>query len=506
MRPFHFLFFFLFLGTQNWAQIPHWLGGVDDNSAKIKAFPSSEQAKQEAVWEILDPASGKIRRIRLRLRKIGSHSIWSAHATELDENRLYLYRLLVKGQDTTYTGNFRTFSQRPISFRFALSSCSFRPGSPAYIPIMEFKPSLFLHLGDLHYENIETNRIEDHIKPYLDRFLLGKKEQALCLQVPMAYIWDDHDYCGNNSSGPSACGDAARAAYLSAFPAYEPYRMGAGLAHSFQQGSVRFIVLDLRSERRDSNIMSAEQMQWFKAELLKSHQSHLLSVVLSSVSWYGNEQDNWGGFPKQRQEILDFVNEQGIEKLVWMCGDAHMNALDDGRNETYPLKKAPQIPFPVIQAGSLLSFGSHKGGSYSHGDFVNPLGAGQWVECQAIDNGEGALALAVEGKQMMAGFLEPKTIFQETFFWSIPHTKTVSAKFDVDSSKGVFQVKISNPDRQSGTIYRLRTGNGSILDAAATGSSDQLLLSTANSSGIGPLFLEEEHGDYKRVYGLKSAP
>jgi hypothetical protein len=189
-----------------------------------------------------------------------------------------------------------------------------------------------------------------------------------------------------------------------------------------------------------------------------------------------------------------------------MCGDAHMNALDDGRNESYPLKKAPRIPFPVIQAGSLLSFGSHKGGTYSHGAFVNPLGAGQWVECQAIDNGEGALALAVEGKQMMAGFLEPKTMFQETFFWSIPQTKPVSTKFEVDSSKGVFQVKISNPDRQSGIIYRLRTGNGRILDAAATGSSDHLLLSTANSSGIGPLFLEEENGDYKRVYGLKSAP
>lgn len=506
MRSTYLLLLFSFICVITRAQIPHWLGSVDISSAKIKAFPNAGQAKLDAVWEILDPATGKIKRVRPSLRKIGSNFIWSAQATELDENRLYLYRLLVKGQDTAYSGSFKTFSQRPISFRFVLSSCSFRPGSPAYIPIMAFKPSLFLHLGDLHYENIESNRIEDHIKPYLERFLNGKKEQALCQQVPMAYIWDDHDFCGNNSAGPSPCGDAARAAYLSAFPAYKPYRVGAGLAHSFQNGRLRFIVLDLRSERKDSSLMSAEQMQWFKDELLLSHRNNFLSVVVSSISWYGNEQDNWGGFQKERQEILDFVNEEGIEKLVWMCGDAHMNALDDGRNEPYSLNKARKIPFPVVQAGSLLSFGSHKGGNYSHGAFVNPLGSGQWVECHAIDNGEGALALTVEGKQMMAGYLEPKILFQETFFWTIPQSKSSTNSYTVQSNKGEIQVKISDLNQQPGTIYRLRAGNGIILDAAATGTSGHLLLSASASNFNGPLFLEEEHRDYKRVYGLQTTP
>jgi len=486
-------------------QIPHWLGGVDAHSARLVAFPSTPQSKNQGYWEILDPASGIIRRLPLKTQILGKSLVWAAKATDLDEHRAYLYRLIATGQDSSYSGSFNTFSNRPAGFRFVASSCSFALGSPAYLPMMDFYPQLFLHLGDLHYGDINSTQVEDHLRAYLTRFLMGKKEQAFCQRVPMDYIWDDHDYCGNNSAGPSACGNAARDAYLGAFPGYAPYRQAAGLAHSFQNGRVRFIVLDLRSERTDSTIMSREQMNWLKEELRYAHRNNQLALILSSVSWYGNETDNWGGFPEERQEIIAFMEQNNLHRVAIICGDAHMNALDDGSNASVlnpnqatnnPAKKA----IPVIQAGALLSFGSNKGGSYSHGAFVNPLGAGQWVECQIVDNDAGAIALRVTGQQMMAGYLEPKTLFHETFFWPLPTSKKHLDLFSIERVGKQLNITISSNAETAGSLYRLRTSKGSILDAAAAGELSTIKLSATLPLESEALFLEEERLGFNRVF------
>lgn len=485
--------------------MPLWLGGVDSHSAKLTAFPSEQQSKREGIWEILDPASGIIRRLPFETQKIGNTVLWKAEARDLDENRSYLYRLIAQGQDSSYSGSFRTFSKQPLGFRFVGSSCSFALGSPAYLPMMEFYPHLFLHLGDLHYADVQSPQIEDHLKPYITRFLNGKKEQRFCLQVPMDYIWDDHDYCGNNSAGASPCGNASRAAYLSAFPGYEPYRKAAGLAHSFQNGRVRFIVLDVRSERSDSAIMSPEQMNWLKQELLLAEQGNQLALILSSVSWYGNESDNWGGFSAERKEIMEFMELNNLRRVAMICGDAHMAALDDGSNAPLlngneEIKKSFKTGFPVIQAGALLSFGSNKGGSYSHGAFVNPLGAGQWVECQIVDNDAGAIALRVTGQQMMAGYLEPKTLFHETFFWPLPTSKKHLDLFSIERVGKQLNINISSNAETAGSLYRLRTSKGSILDAAAAGELSTIKLSATLPLESEALFLEEERYGFNRVF------
>jgi hypothetical protein len=505
MKAWLLFLFASLIGPKSLGQMPLWLGGVDSHSAKLTAFPSEQQSKREGIWEILDPASGIIRRLPFETQKIGNTVLWKAEARDLDENRSYLYRLIAQGQDSSYSGSFRTFSKQPLGFRFVGSSCSFALGSPAYLPMMEFYPHLFLHLGDLHYADVQSPQIEDHLKPYITRFLNGKKEQRFCLQVPMDYIWDDHDYCGNNSAGASPCGNASRAAYLSAFPGYEPYRKAAGMAHSFQNGRVRFIVLDLRSERSDSAIMSPEQMNWLKQELLLAEQGNQLALILSSVSWYGNESDNWGGFSAERKEIMEFMELNNLRRVAMICGDAHMAALDDGSNAPLlngneEIKKPFKTGFPVIQAGALLSFGSNKGGSYSHGAFVNPLGAGQWVECQIVDNDAGAIALRVTGQQMMAGYLEPKTLFHETFFWPLPTSKKHMDLFSIERVGKQLNIAISSNAETAGSLYRLRTSKGSILDAAAAGELKTLKLSGNWPKDSGPLFLEEERLGTHRVF------
>ena len=505
MKSFLVFFFLGLLIPKAASQIPHWVGGLDSHSAKISAFPTARQVKSQGFWEILDPASGIIRRLPMETRKIGTTYVWTSKAADLDENRTYLYRLIAPSLDSSYSGSFKTFSNRPTGFKFIASSCSFALGSPAYLPMMDFYPQFFLHLGDLHYGNISSPQIEEHLRPYLTRFLNGKKEQAFCQRVPMDYIWDDHDYCGNNSAGPSPCGNAARAAYLTAFPGYSPYRQAAGMAHSFQNGRVRFIVLDLRSERTDSTIMSKDQMNWLKQELLEAHQENQLALILSSVSWYGNDLDNWGGFATEKNEINTFIEYHAIDKVAMICGDAHMNALDDGRNAQLPspnqeYKSSFYQKFPIIQAGALLSFGSNKGGSYSHGAYVSPLGAGQWVEFQVIDNEFGAIALQVAGKQMMPGYLAPTPLFHETFFWSTLPSKKQAEWINLERLENKLSLTLSISAETAGSLYRLRTFKGHILDASATRELNTLKLVGNWPQNAGPLFLEEERLGSFRVF------
>jgi hypothetical protein len=251
--------------------------------------------------------------------------------------------------------------------------------------------------------------------------------------------------------------------------------------------------------------MSREQMNWLKEELRYAHRNNQLALILSSVSWYGNETDNWGGFPEERQEIIAFMEQNNLHRVAIICGDAHMNALDDGSNASVlnpnqatnnPAKKA----IPVIQAGALLSFGSNKGGSYSHGAFVNPLGAGQWVECQIVDNDAGAIALRVTGQQMMAGYLEPKTLFHETFFWPLPTSKKHLDLFSIERVGKQLNITISSNAETAGSLYRLRTSKGSILDAAAAGELSTIKLSATLPLESEALFLEEERLGFNRVF------
>ena len=66
-----------------------------------------------------------------------------------------------------------------------------------------------------------------------------------------------------------------------------------------------------------------------------------------------------------------------------ISGDAHMLALDDGSNNIYASEGVAS--FPVIQAASLDSIGSIKGGDYSE----KPIkGRKQWGVLHFTDDGQ----------------------------------------------------------------------------------------------------------------------
>jgi len=320
----------------------------------------------------------------------------------LTPDRHYYYAVEVGGAlDTLRIGQFRTPPVGPFSFTIAMGACAMTGSSrPVFDVIRRQNPLFFLHLGDMHYENIDAADPEVYREAWRG-VLRSRSQSALYRSTPIAYTWDDHDFGPNNSDRLSPGRSAARQAYREMIPHY-PLAAGAGDApihQAFSIGRVRFILTDLRSSRtpvrswqQNPSMMGERQKDWFKQQLLAAKQRGELIAWVNVVPWSSRphpESDSWGGYAAARREIADFLKEHAITNLVIISGDAHMVAMDDGTNSDYATGGG--APIPVLQSAPLDQAGSRKGGPYSEGAIpgqtVFPPHDGQFTLMTVEDEG-----------------------------------------------------------------------------------------------------------------------
>jgi phosphodiesterase/alkaline phosphatase D-like protein len=358
-------------------------------------------------------------------------------AAGLDPNTQYYYALEVNGSVLLdERGTFKTFppADQPASFHFAFASCA-RTGSdnPVFDTIRGLHPLFFLHTGDLHYLNITSNALVKFRMGY-DRVLIAPRQSRLYRSVPLVYIWDDHDFAGNNSDRGAPAHFAARYVYEEYVPHYNlpAGTGGVPIYQSFTVGRVKFILTDLRSERDpvktpdtpNKSMLGAKQKAWFKNELLAAKGKYPLIFWVSSVPWIGNtgvnyypingnvtgfihqrnarqfkrdpataeddrnvknDDDFWGAFSYERREIAEFIRDNHISGVCILHGDSHMLAADDGTDSDYA--NAGGAPLPVLCAGPLDQSASIKGGPYSQGVYKARNGEGCFGSVQVRDAG-----------------------------------------------------------------------------------------------------------------------
>jgi phosphodiesterase/alkaline phosphatase D-like protein len=293
-------------------------------------------------------------------------------------------------------GTFLTPQVGAQSFTVTAGSCA-RTGSNGAVfdAIRAEQPLLHLALGDMHYENIESTDPARWIDAW-GRALTTPAQSALARSVPMAYVWDDHDY-GPNDAGATAVGrSAAREAYRRAAPHYDLAAGDHPINQAFSIGRVRFVLTDARSERTGSTVLGEAQLAWLFDELASASRSHAVVVWMNSNPWIGEADptaDGWAGVPGERERIGSFLEDEGIQNLVMVSGDAHMEAIDDGTNSGY----APGGGggFPVLHAAPLDRPGNIKGGPYSHGAIA---GAGQYGVIDVLDDGGDEVRVTLSGK------------------------------------------------------------------------------------------------------------
>jgi hypothetical protein len=335
----------------------------------------------------------------------------------LNLNTKYFARLLNSGFNTVGNSVASFSTPGEGSFKFAFASCStsnLNSASNAIIydnianKAINNELDFFIHLGDMHYRDIATNNEADFHKAFDDVF--NAPRQNNCWKnLPMYYMWDDHDYGPNDTDKNNPSRQAAIAAYRRRVPHPELAKNGPEDSpyYSFIRGRVRFIVTDIRSERepkgtypsnsQSQQVFSPQQKEWFFNELLTAKDNNQIIIWANTKPWVSSIEDgkdDWGGYHAARLEIVNFINQNNLNnRIVIISGDMHALAYDDGSsfNNFGNLK--------VCHAAALDQTGSSKGGPYTLGPIrIPPNGSvSQYGIIEINDSGGQSLNIRFKG-------------------------------------------------------------------------------------------------------------
>lgn len=297
-------------------------------------------------------------------------------------------------------GSFTTLAIGPQSFYFVTGSCIYNSDHVVYEIMQNAQPLFFTCMGDLHYGNPNSaTDIHVHHNMYDSLVLSKQRAAAFFKEVPIAYVWDDHDFSGNDSDSSAVGKENAQQAYRDYVPHYALPATNGAIYHAFTVGRIRFILTDLRSDRYDSSMLGATQKLWFKNECIAARDRQQIIAWISSTTWNGTNVDNWGGFPGERRELADFFNDSLIKNMFIICGDAHMLGIDDGSDGDFSTASANPNLYPIFNAAALNQGGSYKGGTFSEGGvFPNPgIYDGQFGLVQVIDSGDAMICINFYG-------------------------------------------------------------------------------------------------------------
>ena len=252
----------------------------------------------------------------------------------------FAYEIFVNGEkfvDPDREFGFRTFpqSEEGAKFTVAFGGCS--GFVPEYEPIWEViaghDPRATLFLGD----NVYIDDPED--VTWTGDYCYARRHsrpewKKLTAKTSIHAIYDDHDF-GMDDCIPGALIDLPpwKKPVLENFkknwnnPMIGGGQENPGCWQSFSMGQVQFIMLDCRyyRDRKEKSMLGDYQKKWLKKTLLNS--DAVFKVIASSVPFSEGikpgSKDPWDGYPEEREEIFNFIEDERIEGVLLISADRH---------------------------------------------------------------------------------------------------------------------------------------------------------------------------------------
>ncbi len=215
------------------------------------------------------------------------------------------------------------------------------------------RPAFTIHAGDqIYFDFPKVTRaptVANYRAAYRDAWFLDRYQRSFMARGSHYMTLDDHEIIDQFSADQDEAPDGeqrypfeAGAYQENALKAYREYvqnrHPGDSIYFDFNYGPARFFVMDTRTERRryrDSQMIGDGQMKAFEAWLKRYPKA--LKFVVSSVPFVaevlpsdppaGDDRaaDKWCGAPyrRQRDRIIDIIDAEDIECLVFLVGDMH---------------------------------------------------------------------------------------------------------------------------------------------------------------------------------------
>jgi alkaline phosphatase D len=290
--------------------------------------------------------------------------------TGLQPFTFYFYEFEVPGA-RSIRGRTRTLPTGPgvDSLRFAVVSCSnYAHGYfNAYARITE-RNDVFgvIHLGDYIYEYgngeygnerpleppVETLSLNDYRVRH-SYYKLDPDLMRMHQQYPFFSVWDDHESAndawmdGAQNHDPATEGDwiERKSAAVRAYNEWMPLRLPdpqdtLRIYRGFDLGDLMSLhMLDTRLIGRDAqtlttnndpnrSLLGTEQFEWLAARMDASNARWQLlgqQVMMAPLNAFGVpvNQDQWDGYPAERQRVYDHVMQNNIRNMVVLTGDIH---------------------------------------------------------------------------------------------------------------------------------------------------------------------------------------
>src|SRR6266542_4282196 len=181
--------------------------------------------------------------------------------------------------------------------------------------------------------------------PYMGDFV-----NLILRRTPIMHQWDDHDSGLNNLDKTYPDWNLTQQAFQEYVPSYPLPSATPGIWQKFSYAQADCFVLDCRSQRDvatdpddanksmldGNNLGATGELQWLENGLLTStaRWKIIFTSVVTNPSTKRN--DAWGAYQTEWNALRDFINTNNIQGVVFIAGDLHLEAIDNGTQSGFP--------------------------------------------------------------------------------------------------------------------------------------------------------------------------
>jgi alkaline phosphatase D len=324
--------------------------------------------------------------------------------TGLQPNHVYNVLVSIEGWKTQARTSFRTQADVPVKdFAFSTGSCALMntdwskpifPGGKTNIfnAIRKRHSEFMLWLGDNVYymKASQYNTVEGMFERNMKVRTAFKKFKFFITAMPHYAIWDDHDFGPNDSNDTWHMKDSSLMIFKSFWPnTYPEQPQLYGNFFSFRYYDAEFFMTDDRYYRDPpgdsaASFLGAKQMAWLKERLLLSDAAFKFIAVGTQVLNENNFGETYSQYPKERQDLFEFIAKNNIKGVIFLTGDKHYSEICRKEVMGYPILDftsspltSPPLPRRLLGAFSNptrisnTDYGRH---SFGHISLSGPAG------------------------------------------------------------------------------------------------------------------------------------